>query len=769
VQLALLVVLLLAGAVAVGRSVARWREYRHVEAVCAAADRRDWQAVLADPRPLAPTVAQLREADCRCVALLATGRGGECYAVLEDLLSSRQGADWLPRLSTTLAMIEHRRARGDLGGAAELARRTALLYPDQPGLLFLEGVLTAQASSPAAAIAAVDERLRALGDEPTANALRRMLAHEAAEVADYEASLRALGDEPPARQEDRDQWFQQRMVSLARAGRIREMSDTGRRWGADPGRAARSFGIYAYVLSITQQRDGAEGLPVLALLASAISRGDEMDDPALLEVLYVRYVGTLAVAGLEKQALRAYDEAFEKFGKVGSIDRGDLTRTVGEPEVALGSAGGADVEVRVSRPRPGWRLLLSPDATAARDADWVEQPVPPSGVVRLQRTPDTWPVRWVLRDDAAQVLGSGAVWPTAGGLATAVAEPREPVPAQPPARLLQRRASGRSRLFVVILDCGEWRLVQHGRARGELPVFDALIRGGRTAVVSSVPPFTASAMESLVHPGAGGVDGLMAMLHHLGTELAGLSFVTANPAAPIGWLLPEGASFFSAMGAGDLRAANLLRSYGRMQLGRHGQVWGPAGATSLLQPRGGRDLRPEDGPLTRVEDADDKKLLGEVAGDFDDAVRIAEHDSADLVLLRVAAFDLLTHGSFAETAKAGQDDGAPLLFAVYRYVDGRIGELYQALDGNDVLVVMSDHGANTALEHHRDALFVAAGGGVVPGRVPGAPELRGVPRMIADFFAVPTDWPATGIDLPRQGPAAAAEPAASAAAGPASP
>jgi phosphopentomutase len=79
-------------------------------------------------------------------------------------------------------------------------------------------------------------------------------------------------------------------------------------------------------------------------------------------------------------------------------------------------------------------------------------------------------------------------------------------------------------------------------------------------------------------------------------------------------------------------------------------------------------------------------------------------------------------------------------------MDRRLGEIYGALDGNDVLVVMSDHGIRTALQHDPQAIFLAAGGGIGPGRLPGQPEIRGVPRMIADYFGVDTSWPATGVE-----------------------
>ena len=58
---------------------------------------------------------------------------------------------------------------------------------------------------------------------------------------------------------------------------------------------------------------------------------------------------------------------------------------------------------------------------------------------------------------------------------------------------------------------------------------------------------------------------------------------------------------------------------------------------------------------------------------------------------------------------------------------------------------MSDHGIRTAMEHAREALFIAAGPGIPKGRAPGAPELAGVPRALADLLGVETDWRDTGV------------------------
>jgi len=147
--------------------------------------------------------------------------------------------------------------------------------------------------------------------------------------------------------------------------------------------------------------------------------------------------------------------------------------------------------------------------------------------------------------------------------------------------------------------------------------------------------------------------------------------------------------------------------------------------------------------------------LATIAADFDDTTALLRRDAADVVLLRVASLDLLTHSTFPSTTRAGQDDGNALLFHLYRYMDARLRELQGALDGNDVLIVMSDHGAHTALQHDRRAVFLMAGAEVAAGRLAGQPDLRGVPRLLAELLRVPVPavWPETGLAPPPPAPA----------------
>jgi hypothetical protein len=744
-QVGFLAALAIAGGWALHRMSARLAVYRSTERACAAADARDWAAALAaSPADLPPTVAGLRATDCRCMALIATGRRQECMALLERQLAAPQARDWLPRPSLTAVLVATRRHQGNIPGARQLATQGVDRSPAHLPLLLLEGQLRLQLEPPRDALRAMAARLPRAGEH--APRLRFFLAIEALTRSEWEEARVILGEQAPA-PPHRDGWFALRLQALARTGRANELLEAAESWARAGGNAALAHATYAHQLSITQQRD-PRGRDVTELLREAVEAGDRIGDPDLLKGVYMRYVGMLALQGQQEEALRRFDEGVERFGSLAPLDRADLARTGGPPPSDEANRGLA-LWFDVPDPQPGDRLLLSPDGDEPHDAAFRAVPVPASGSLRVVTRFGTWPLRWVLRDARDAVLGSGAVWPAAGATAQTPThvriERRAPIP-DAVSSLTPRATAGRRRLFVAILDCADWRFVRYGLARNELPTFAALTSNGAQGVLLSRPPFTAVAIQAIARPGARGVEGVFGVLHQLGAEVAGLNFVGSNPVGGLAWLLPGAADLFETLGAGELRTANLLHSYGGLQVGRHGELVGPHGFRGAVPLAASRPLRADELALLPTANAENARLLAEMAADFDNAVRLAAGRDVDLVVLRVASLDLLTHGNFPATAAAGQDDGRPLLFRIYRYLDRRLGEVYRTLDGNDVLVVMSDHGIRTALEHDEEAMFVAVGGGVPAGRFAGRPEIRGVPRMIADFFAVATDWPSTGVE-----------------------
>jgi hypothetical protein len=602
-------------------------------------------------------------------------------------------------------------------------------------------------------LAEIASRLAAVGEAAPRLAMR--LAERRLRREEWGEAAALLGEGPPAR-DLRDLWFRLRTLALAGEGRSADLRAAFAAWERAGGDPAELRARYAATLSVFLLDDPG-GRPTGELLERAAADADRLD-PQLARIVLARLIGLLRLAG-SPRAVTWYDRAVARFGRLPQFDRADLAAA---PAALAGGRTAGTLVFRVAGAEPGDRLLLSPDAEQPVDDDYRALAVPAGGRVLATRRGGATPQRWVLHDRAGRTRGSGAVWPVADRTveievarrAPAGRSPGSPASAASPASAVapsgRRPGDGRRRVAVVILDCGDWRLVQYLRTRGELPVLDRLLAAGYRAVLDSYPAYTAVAIRSLVEPAVHGVDSFLALLHQLGAEIEGLNFVGANPAAGLAWLLPGGESLFATLGAGPLTTANLLRSFGPLQVGRQAETVGPYGRLGRLAGyRGARPLGDEERaafPALAVAGSHGD-LVAEIAADLDTAAALSGDPAGpDLFLLRVAALDVLTHAYYAAAARGGQDDGAGFLYALYRYLDARLGAVDAALDADDVLVVMSDHGIRTALEHDRQALFVAVGGGAPAGRCPGTPALRGVGRMLADLVGVETGWPATGIE-----------------------
>ena len=278
----------------------------------------------------------------------------------------------------------------------------------------------------------------------------------------------------------------------------------------------------------------------------------------------------------------------------------------------------------------------------------------------------------------------------------------------------------------------------------------SLLDSGHRAVLDSDPPLTAAALEALVWPARSTRPSFVGWVHRMGLELAGLSSIGDNPFGALAWVLPEVPGLFDVVGAGDLRAANLLFAHGGIAAGRHGEISGPHGRTHQASlGAAARDLDAEERArfpeLAAVRKERDAVHLRTIAAEFDSAEDLWHAGEIDLLMLRIESLDILTHAHFAASVRDGQDDGEGLLFAVYRYIDARLGALNGVLDEDDVLVVMSDHGIRTSMEHSREAMFVATGAGIEPGRASGTPALRGVAHALSGMLGITHDWPDTGV------------------------
>ena len=719
-----------------------------IAGACEALQRDDLEAALQLSEGLAGPGADGRlAAECRCRALQAAGREPECVALLDALLRQPDAADWIPAPDLAAAVVRARQAEGETEAAASLARRAAALHPDDAPLHQLEIAARSAHEGETAVLAELDRRLDPrLGPQL---GLRLALAITHTRRQDPARVVAVLGETPPpAGHPYLAFWFQARAWALAALADLPALQATYALWGARGGDPATIQADYALQLSIAQLRDPEHDW--ISLLRQALEHEPRLVDPRVPAALYLRLVGHLMAEDRYEEALRLFDRASPRYTLPGITREQIVQRQAVEsldPSVRTKAEG-----TLVFRLAPGaarGTLWISPGADAEPDVAFEGHALEPGAALRIARGARVSPERWVFRDGADRTRASGSAWPVVGGevaievTAGAAVEPKR-------FERRERPADGRRRVFVVLPDCADWRLVQYLRARGELPVLEALLAGGFRAVLTSDPPLTAAAMEKLVWPERGAEISLLGELNRLGLELGGLASIGRNPLGFLSALLPESRSLFEVVGAGPYVTANLLFSHGAIDAGRHAAWVGPHGRRRD-GPRlsAWRELSTEE----RAEWSDatsdrSREHARTIAAELDAALDLARAGEVDLLLLRAEPLDLVTHELFGELTGTQQDDGRSGLLDAYRYLDRRIGELWNALDADDVLVVMSDHGIRTALEHESDAIFVAAGGGITPGRAPGRPEIAGVPRVLAALFGETTAWPETGLALP---------------------
>ena len=742
--LLLLLALGLAGTAAL-HSFARVGRQLEIAATCDAAARQEWDEVLRLSEGLVSADADGRYgAECRCWALLATERGDECTALLESLLRTPAAADWIPDVALAKQLIRARRDRGELGAAADLARRASALHAQDLNLLHLDLALHSALEGEARVLRAAEA---SLGDDPASLRRRIVLAGAYRRRGDADAAVRVLGDVAPTETLLLTPWFDERTGALADLGRMEALRASFMDWEARGGSPVELRARFALRVS-TSQLTGAGS--VISMLQASLAERSGLADPELVQRLFERLIAHLVANARNAEAMAVYDVAIGEV-ELPALSREQLERSVdalaGHFESASATGG---LLFRVPPEAVGGTLFVSPPAANPPDGEFEAYSLRSDEALRIERGPSVWPVRWGLRDASGVLRGSGSAWVSPGAVTPVavslrdVPEPRDSLPQH----FGRAPGDGIARVFALVLDCADWRLVSYLRMRGELPFLDHQLRSGHRAVLDSSPPLTAAAMESLVWPERGEHVSFLGQIHQLGLEVAGLASVGRNPVGFLAGLLPETRSLFDVVGDGPKVAANMLFAHGAIAAGRHAELTGPHAKRRLArQAETFRVLRPEEQRRfpALVADPRVRSRVESIASEFDVAEVMAREAEVDLLLLRIESLDVLTHALYVELERAGQDDGQATLLEVYRYIDSRLAALDSLLDTDDVLIVMSDHGIRNAMEHDRHAIFAAAGGGVPVGRSEGTPALRGVPQVLARLLGVEMQWEDTGI------------------------
>lgn len=692
-------------------------------------------------------------AECRCIAMLSLGDRQACTNLLGPLLESDEAADWVPHVVLTKLILRTWQAEGRSDIAAALARRAAPRFREDLDLLQLEVMLRSTLEDEAEVLRRIEERLTS---DLTWLPQRLVLALGWNRRSLYAEAIRVLGETPPPIEHPLAlPWFESRIQAQAAVGDLDAVRATFAIWRATGWDPTDLDARYALRLSVDQLQDTE--VHTIDLLRAAIATQDRLADRNIVWGLHRRLIQELLSAGLPTQALAAYDAAIEVVALDG-ITREEIERAI---RVASGTiATDQPARLRFFGP-PGLTdgtLQISPVPQDAPDSGFHSYALGDGTPTLVTTSLGTHPLRWVVRDDRNNVRASGSVWPEAGSTIDIHPAFDAPIPSEAATPSISRSpdtplpdtrpaADGRRRIFAILGDCGDWRLTEYLRARGELPFHDHLFREGYRAVLESRPAFTAAAMQSLVWPSLAQKTGSLGWIHHLGLELAGLESIGRNPVDWLSLVLPTRPNLFETLGSGSLVTANMLLAHGRIDAGRHAEVIGPDGTRRSLPPqnayRGLTAAERERHPAL-LHDSDTKKFAETIAAEMDAAEQIVREGDVDFLFLRLEALDLLTHAHFSPLDGAGQDDGRGPLLAAYRYIDARLAALHALMDQDDWLIYLSDHGIRSSMQHEEDAIFVVLGAGAPKGRAPGRPSLRGVPHSLAAMLDVETNWPDTG-------------------------
>jgi hypothetical protein len=691
-----------------------------------AAGRWDELAKLPQPALLADDVSAA-SVECRCVAAFRQQRLEDCAVDVDALLRLGWDTSPIPR-DLGLALVTHHLRQGDSERAARLAAVMSQAAPDDEELL---GALL---------VAAPDVTLPRVQARAGSPVLQRALlgaAGRALEQHDAALALRLLGNDVPPSGDSAAAWFLLRARALALLRDVEALASHVASWKAHQPGSAQVEAQVAVLLSVNVLQ--LPGVGTLDLLERAEARSAEITDADLRQTLHHRALMDLVANDRAADALRLFRRVRQ--------DLGDHAMTEAELLQAVAGQGGSvpalgeDWLSFTVKPALAGELRVSPPPDDRVDAPYESHAWDGLSPLRLKRARSAWPVRWVFVDAQQRVRGSGMAWPGDSVDVGLLENTRVPVFEPHPST-----ESGRMRVMVLVMDCMDWRFVRYLQARGELPVLSHLLNTGHHGVIWSEPAFTAAAMQQLTWPGGPAVPSVLAQVHRMGEEVAANDGWPANPLETLAWLLPQREDATHVLGSGELRAVDLLFAPGQAGQGRAARVIGPHAKSTPLPTRAPRR------PLTPSELAAYPRLQGEFAplaatvqATMDRAVELAADRTLDVVWLRVDPLDTATHAALGNQGPARQDNGTLPLMDFYRLLDARTGDVVNALGVHDVLLVISDHGIKTSMEHDERAVFILQGNGIRPGRLLENLPMGHVARLVADLAGVTTPWPGQGV------------------------
>jgi hypothetical protein len=503
-----------------------------------------------------------------------------------------------------------------------------------------------------------------------------------------EDGLRWLGTERPKRLIGA--WFNRRANLLATAGRFDALEAHIKvqiAAGVSEAEAEAIWGVSLY--GAIQPGSGVH-------FEKAWARRLELP-PYLRSMVANRLIQQAIVSGFIDKA-RAIAEAA----------RASKVEGVQLPKALEASATTGPAILRFESDGPGV-LLLSPADVAGVDAGYDAHPIDAGAPVIVARGPERHPLRYVLRR-AERVVASGSVWPRPGESRKISVAPHLDMVVQPPTGPERAEGDGWSKIVVFVVDSGDWRIVQYGRALGLWPTLQGIVDGGARGVLHSDPPSTAIAMQKLVEPGSTRPDTMMD-LRTLGRQVQVALEATTNPLDGLRLLSRhDRLSMPEALAVRGQWVANLLYSHGGIAAGGNATIIGPGQRRRALQAsRASRPLRPHEGVAVEGRGAILVSELERAAQQLDDVEALLVEDRADVILYRYDPTDVLAHNGYATFELDGPLVLPSDMLDAYTFLDQRLRTLSSRLDSDDLLIVVSDHGTENASNHSVESLLIVHG------------------------------------------------------------
>ena len=323
----------------------------------------------------------------------------------------------------------------------------------------------------------------------------------------------------------------------------------------------------------------------------------------------------------------------------------------------------------------------------------------------------------------------------------------------PVAKVRKSEGDGRGRVLAIWPDAGSWFLANAYMRRGLMPNLSQVVQSGtRTDMISTHPPFTSTAYMRMVEVNSGDQVEESRFLETIAVQLKGIPFL--DWMVPDHWVSAESGrrSIFNVMADHGHKAINLVFNDKYMaapeDLAANDGTAIDVSATmkSIEDDAESKDF---DSVLSETLMLDEDRESSRTAMVLDDSVlsmglknthkktelglHLWNEIDPDFMLLRFPAVDIMSHKYFATVREQPEEN--PMV-EVYRHWDVMLGRLIEALDQDDTLIVVSDHGIQDSLLHHIQCMLVLDGPGLPQDSSVSTLPIGHLPSVILSRFGI---------------------------------